>query len=340
MKKILFVFALFSLVPSVSNARENISIVGSSTVFPFATAVAEEFGQTTSFNTPTIESTGSGGGLKLFCSGIGTEHPDITNASRKIKSSEIELCGKNGIKDITEVMFGYDGIVLASSKEGKQYQISLADIFMALALEIPENKDGTGKLVKNPYQNWNEVNPNLPNSKIQVFGPPPTSGTRDAFVELVMQEACKPMQAFDQFDKKQKKKICSRIREDGGYIEAGENDNLIVQKLTTNPEALGIMGFSFLDQSRDLIQASKINDVEATFENIASGQYPVSRSLYFYVKDAHIGTIKGLKEYVAEFASDDASGEGGYLEEIGLIPLNTENRATVLKNLSEKGLTK
>ena len=318
--------ALAMSVAGAAEARDQIRIVGSSTVFPFATAVAEEFGQTTSFKTPVVESTGSGGGLKLFCAGVGEGHPDITNASRRIKSSEIELCASNGVQEIVEVKVGYDGIVLANSKEAPQMELSLRDIWLALAKEVPVG----GSMVENPYRFWNEVNPALPKKKIEVMGPPPTSGTRDAFVELAMEGGCKTfpeIAAMKKSDKKKYKAICHTVREDGAYVEAGENDNLIVGKLQANPDALGIFGYSFLDQNSDVIQGSVVNGELPTFEEIAEGRYPVSRSLFFYVKKAHVGKIPGIQEYLAEFTSDKAMGEFGYLAEKGLIPMPAEELA-------------
>jgi len=312
--------ALAITIASPAVARDQIRIVGSSTVYPFATTVAEEFGKRSKFKTPVVESTGSGGGLKLFCEGVGEKFPDITNASRPIKSSEIERCTKNGVNDIVEVKVGFDGIVFANSKQTQRIELSLRDIWLALAAEIPAN----GGMIPNPYKYWNQVNSNLPHKKIEVLGPPPTSGTRDAFAELAMEGGCKTfpeIKAMKKKDKKQYKAICHTIREDGAYIEAGENDNLIVGKLQANPDAFGIFGYSFLDQNSDVIQGSLVNGKIPTFENISSGSYPVSRSLYFYVKKAHVGKIPGIKEYLAEFVSDKAMGDYGYLAEKGLIPL-------------------
>ena len=309
-------------------ARDYISIVGSSTVYPLATVVAEQFGKTSKFKTPKVESTGSGGGLKLFCAGVGVEHPDITNASRRIKKTEFEKCQENGVKDIVEVKIGYDGIVIANSKKSSVMELSLRDIFLALAKEIPDPKGGE-KLVANPHKTWKDVNSKLPATKIEVLGPPPTSGTRDAFAELAMEGGCKTfdwIKAMKKQDKKAYKKVCHTIREDGAYVEAGENDNLIVQKLDTNPEALGVFGYSFLDQNRDKVQGSVINGVKPEFETIAEGKYPVSRPLFFYVKKAHIGVIPGMQEYLAEFTSGNAWGDEGYLSDRGLIPMPKEER--------------
>ena len=340
-----------------SAARDYISIVGSSTVYPFATVVAERFGKSTNFKTPKIESTGSGGGLKLFCQGVGVNHPDITNASRRIKSSEVSLCAKNGIDDIVEVLIGYDGIVIGNSNKSKQMEISRKDLFVALAKRIP-NPDGSATLIDNPHKLWSDVNPALPATAIEVLGPPPTSGTRDAFAELAMEGGCKKFGWIANLKKESKaekklgnkaeasklknqyKSICHTVREDGTFIEAGENDNLIVQKLNGNKNALGIFGFSFLDQNSDQIQGSKIDGEEPTFDTIADGSYPVSRPLYFYVKKDHMGTIPGMKEYLSEFTSEKAFGEEGYLTEKGMIPLGDSERAAVasdvktLKNLS------
>jgi len=307
-------------------ARDQIRIVGSSTVYPFATVVAEKFGRTSKFKTPVIESTGSGGGFKLFCSGIGENHPDITNASRAIKKSEIERCAEKGITNITEMKIGYDGIVIANSKKSELAKLTKKQIFLALAKDIP---DGNGGLKANPYVNWNDIDKSLPNRKIEVMGPPPTSGTRDAFVELAMEGGCKTFKsiaALKKTDKKMYKAICHSIREDGAFIEAGENDVLIVRKLEANPDAFGIFGFSFLDQNADKVQGSMVDGKSPTFENISSGDYGVSRSLYFYVKNAHVNLVPGIREYLAEFSSDNAWGEEGYLADKGLIPMPAAER--------------
>jgi phosphate transport system substrate-binding protein len=304
-----------------AQARDQIRIVGSSTVFPFSTAVAEQFGKTSGFKTPVVESTGSGGGLKLFCSGVGTEHPDITNASRRIKSSEVEKCNTNGIT-IVEIKVGFDGIVLGNAKGGPNFAVTRQQIFQALAAKVP---GPDGKLVENPYQNWSDIEPGLPDTKIEVLGPPPTSGTRDAFVELVMREGAIEFESLAALREADGKKafhaISDAVREDGAFVEAGENDNLIVQKLEANPKAVGIFGFSFMDQNADKIQGAVVDGNLPTFENIVDGLYPVSRSLYFYVKKEHVGTIPGIAEFVAEFTSEDAAGEEGYLVDKGLIPL-------------------
>jgi len=309
-------------------SRDYVSIVGSSTVYPFATVVAEQFGKTSGMKTPKIESTGSGGGLKLFCSGVGVEHPDITNASRRIKQSEIDTCAKNGVKDIVEVKVGYDGIVLANSKQAEPIEISRKDIFLALAKDVP-SPDGSEKLVPNPNQTWNDVNPSLPDTKIEVLGPPPTSGTRDAFVELALEGGCKKFDfvaAMKKTDKRAYKAACHTIREDGAYVEAGENDNLIIQKLEASPKAFGVFGFSFLDQNTDKVQGATIDGVAPEFENISDGSYPVSRALYFYVKKAHAGAVPGIEGYVEEFTSEKAWGDEGYLADKGLIPMPADER--------------
>ena len=304
------------------------SIVGSSTVYPFATVVAEQFGKSTRFRTPKIESTGSGGGLKLFCAGVGVNHPDIANSSRRIKKSEVDRCNENGVADIVEVKVGYDGIVLATSRKTDVMEVSRREIFLALAREVP-NPNGTADLVPNPYQTWKDVNDALPDRKIVVLGPPPTSGTRDAFAELTLEGGCKTfdfIKAMKKKDGKAYKATCHSIREDGAYVEAGENDNLIVQKLEADPDAFGVFGFSFLDQNLDKLQGSLVDGVSPEFEAIASGDYPVSRPLYFYVKKAHMGQIPGIEGYLEEFSSDKAWGEDGYLTDKGLIPMPEEER--------------
>ena len=335
--------APFALAASVeiahAQARDYVSIVGSSTVYPFATVVAEQFGRSTRFQTPKIEATGSGGGLKLFCSGVGVNHPDITNSSRRIKQSEVDRCNGNGVGDIIEVKVGYDGIVLANSKATDVLEVSRRDIFLALAREVP-NPAGGEDLVPNPYQTWKDVNDALPERKIVVLGPPPTSGTRDAFVELALEGGCKTfgfIKAMKKTDKNAYKSVCHSIREDGAYVEAGENDNLIVQKLESDPDAFGVFGFSFLDQNLDKLQGSLVDGVPPEFEAIADGDYPVSRPLYSYVKKAHMGQIPGIEGYLAEFTSDKAWGEEGYLTDKGLIPMPEEERmkfAADVKNLT------
>ncbi len=328
MKLKLFVSAAALAVAVVASgpaaARDQIQIVGSSTVFPFSTAVAEQFGQKMSFKTPVVESTGSGGGMKLFCAGVGENTPDITNASRRIKSSEFKKCDENGVTPV-EVKVGFDGIVLANAKSGAEMNLTLKQIFMALAKQVPMD----GKLVDNPYMKWSDIDASLPDAKIEVLGPPPTSGTRDAFVELAMEGGAKKfdmLKAMRKEDKKKFKAVAHAIREDGAYIEAGENDNLIVQKLEANPAAIGIFGFSFLDQNADKIKGAKVGGTDPAFEKIAGGEYPISRSLFFYVKKEHVGVIPGIEEYVAEFTSEAAWGEEGYLAEKGLIPLPKADR--------------
>ncbi len=306
-------------------SRDTINIVGSSTVYPFSSVVAERFGKGGKYKTPKVESTGTGGGVKLFCSGVGVEHPDIANASRRMKKSEYDNCQKYGVKDIVEVKIGYDGIVLAQTKGAKPLELTRKEIYLALAKRVPDPScSDCDNLVTNPYKNWNEINPALPNTKIEVLGPPPTSGTRDAFAELAMEGGCQSfsfIKSWKEKDEPEYKKICQTVRDDGAYIEAGENDNLIVQKLGANKSALGIFGYSFLDQNPDKVQAAIVDGVEANMENIASNKYPISRPLFFYVKKGHIGLIPGIEEFIAEFTSNKAIGSEGYLVEKGLIPM-------------------
>ncbi|HCR85526.1 MAG TPA: phosphate ABC transporter substrate-binding protein [Alphaproteobacteria bacterium] len=323
MKKILLSLAVLTMSFSAS-ARDQIRIVGSSTVYPFATVVAEEFGTKTDFRTPIVESTGTGGGFKLFCSGVGEKTPDISNASREIKQSEIEFCATNGVKSINEFKIGYDGIVLANSKNSKEYDLTEKQVFLALAKYVPVK----GRLELNPYKKWSDIDSKLADKKIEVYGPPPTSGTRDAFVEIVMEKACVDLPEFKAAysDDDTRKKECHQIREDGEYIESGENDNLIVQKLKNNENALGIFGYSFLEENQDELQGSKIDGITPTFEEIAAAKYPISRSLYIYVKGEHIGKVLGLKEFVTEFVSDDAASDEGYLAMKGMISLTEDER--------------
>ena len=332
MLKPTFFSLLFStLVVFSVQARDQITTVGSSTVYPFATVAAEQFGRThKNFKTPVIESTGTGGGMKLFCNGVGSRHPDITNASRAIKKSEAEKCKKNGVTPI-EVMVGYDGIVLANSKDGKKLSLTRDQLYRATAREV---WDGS-KFIPNPYKKWSDIDSSLPDLNIEVMGPPPTSGTRDAYVELVQHKACKKLGIKKKGDDGYKAR-CSAVREDGGYIEGGENDNLIIQKLVGEPRRYGIFGFSFLDNNLDTIQGTSIDGTKPTFEGIASGEYPVSRSLFFYVKKEHIGTTPGLSEYVKFFASKSMIGENGATVEKGLIPLQKIEYDALIKKINDE----
>jgi len=326
--------ALAGSIAAVSTpamARDTVNIVGSSTVYPFATVVAERFGRNTDFPTPKLESTGSGGGLKLFCAGVGTQHPDITNASRRMKTSEFQDCQNNGVKDITEVRIGSDGIVLANSSQAEKMDISLRQLFLALAKDVP-NPQGGENLVPNPYKKWSDIDSSLPDMAISVMGPPPTSGTRDAFVEIAMEGGCKTYDWIKSKSKGDMRAICHNIREDGAFIEAGENDNLIVQRLARDTGTFGIFGYSFLDENRGQIQASTIGGVEPTQETIGDDSYPVARSMFFYVKKAHVGVVPGIQEYVNEFTSEGAWGDNGYLVDVGLIPNPRNVRMQVAKD--------
>ena len=339
-KYILTTAAVVGLVSSAALAqapRDYIYIVGSSTVYPFATVVAERFGGRSGFKTPKIESTGTGGGLKLFCAGVGVEHPDIANASRPIKPAEMQTCAQNKVTDIVEVKIGYDGIVLANAKAGPHLQLTRRDVYLALAKRVPDPKGGA-EPVANPYTTWKQVNPQLSDEPIEVLGPPPTSGTRDAFVELAMEGGCSTFPAIAALKSKDEnayKALCQTVREDGRYIEAGENDNLIVQKLEANPHAVGIFGYSFLEQNEDKVQGSFVDGVEPSFESIADGRYSVSRPLFFYVKKAHVGVIPGLKEYIAEFTRDSTWGPEGTLADRGLVPLPDGERAAVTRQAAD-----
>ncbi|PCI58419.1 MAG: phosphate ABC transporter substrate-binding protein [Gammaproteobacteria bacterium] len=327
--------ALTSSIANAQSNRDTITAVGSSTVYPFSTVVAERFGKNTDFKTPKIESTGTGGGMKLFCASNAINTPDLSNASRRMKKSEFDMCVRNGVTSITEVLVGYDGIVVANSNTTAQMKITRKELFLALAKEVPA-KDGSEKLVANPYKLWSDINPALPANKIEVLGPPPTSGTRDAFAELVLEGGCKKfswIKAIKKQNKAKYKEICHSVREDHAYIEAGENDNLIVQKLSANPKAFGIFGFSFLDQNSDKLQGSIIDGQGPTFDAIADGSYPVSRPLYFYVKNSHVNKVPGILEFLKEFTSEAAMGEEGYLTDKGLIPLGNKKLAKVRQSV-------
>ncbi len=328
------IFILLSLLPSLafgetsfnnlfkSAKRSHIQIVGSSTVYPFVATISETFGRNTNFRTPIVEATGTGGGFKLFCSGFGYEFPDLVNASRQIKSSEKEKCQQNGI-NVGEIKIGYDGIVLANSASGQKYNLTKSQIFLALSAQVPNSN---GELVNNFYKNWQEIDKKLPNIKIVIYGPPSTSGTRDAFVELVMLDVCKKNPAFIKkySDEKILHKKCQIIRSDGVFIEAGENDNLIVQKLKNDKDALGIFGFSFLQENQNSIQPSLIGNILPSLETIVSNSYKISRPLYVYYKKEHLNLIDGMKEFIAEIVSKNTLGNEGYLLQNGLIPLSNQ----------------
>jgi phosphate transport system substrate-binding protein len=305
-----------------AQSREQIRIVGSSTVFPYTQAVSEQFAAMTGGAAPVVESTGTGGGMQIFCGGVGPDHPDITGASRAMKQSEFELCQQNGVDSVTEVLIGYDGLSVAHAQSAPDMSLTKAQLFQALAAEVEVD----GEIVANPYTNWSEIDSSLPDMAITVFGPPPTSGTRDAFVELVMMEGCEEFEVIAALEGDAMKNTCSRMRQDGPFVEAGENDNLIVQRLNADSSALGIFGYSFLYENSDTLKPVAIEGVEPTPETIADGSYGVSRPLYIYVKNAHKGVIPGLDEFITEYVSEESFGEGGYLSERGLIPLPTEER--------------
>jgi len=321
-----------------AEANDQIRIVGSSTVYPFASYVAEELGATTRNKTPVIESTGSGGGMKLFCAGDGMDTPDITNASRRMKDAEFELCAKNGVTDITEVVIGFDGIVIAQSNENSDINLTRKEILLAVAAEVP-SKDGS-KLIANPYKFWNEINASLPHRPILFYGPPTSSGTRDAFADLVMKHLTKKMDVYTNLYKADKKKFKAykkykTIRQDGVYVPSGENDNLIVQKLIKDKNAFGIFGYSFLEENAGRIKAATVENVTAEPENISSGKYPVSRSLYFYTKNSHADKVSGMNDYVEMFTSEAMIGEEGNLSDIGLIPLPEAEREATREHVAK-----
>lgn len=331
MKKTILAATALALVAGTAlaqSARDRIRIVGSSTVYPFATTVAEQFGRAGGFKTPVVESTGTGGGFKLFCAGVGMDSPDIANASRRIKKSEFDTCAKNGVGDIVEVQIGFDGIVLANAKAAPRMSVTRDQIYRALAKQLMVG----GKLVANPNRAWKDVDPALPATRIEVLGPPPTSGTRDSFVELVMEHSCEAvpeLAAMKKTDERAFKAACQAVREDGAYIEAGENDNLIVQKLEANKAIFGIFGYSFLDSNQDKVQGTLVDGVEPTFDNIAAGRYPVSRPLFLYAKKVHVGAVPGIKEFLLELTSEKAMGTEGYLADKGLIPMADAERKRV-----------
>ena len=355
-----FVAILIMISPAAAqSARDQISVVGSSTVYPFTTVVAERFGRSTDYSTPKVESTGTGGGMKQFCGGVGTEFADMTNASRRIKQSEFDDCQANGVTEIVEVKVGYDGVVIASSYDRPMVELSLGDIFLALAAHVP-NEAGT-QLVENSYTHWNQINSSLPNRRIEILGPPPTSGTRDAFLELVMEIGAERFPIIAAIDAAEGSELMAlmsaaglgdmtgmiaagldggdifsalahTIREDGVYVETGENDNLIVQKLNANGAAMGIFGFSFLDQNSDSVQGHMVEGVAPEFDAIADGSYSVSRPLFLYVKAQHASVVPGMQEFINEFTSERAWGDEGYLTDRGLIPMPEDERESFRSN--------
>jgi phosphate transport system substrate-binding protein len=334
MKKFLLSASVLAMIASPAFARDQIRIVGSSTVYPFTTAVAEAFGKV-SGKTPVVEATGTGGGMKLFCAGVGADHPDFTNASRPMKKSEFEDCAKNGVTDIVEIKIGFDGLSLAHAKGAKDFALTKQQVFAALAKEIP---DKDGKLIANPNKLWSDVDASLPATKIEVLGPPPTSGTRDSFAELVMEKGAEKFEslaAMKKADAKAFEKVWKAMREDGAYVEAGENDNLIVQKLQANPDAVGIFGFSFLEQNEGTVKAIAVDEVVASYDAIADGSYKVARPLYVYAKKQHVGVIPGMKEFIDEYVSDKAIGGDGYLADKGLVTLPGADAETSRKDALE-----
>ena len=335
MKKSLcaFMIGILSVAAStnIASAREQIKVVGSSTVYPFSTIVAERFGKNTRFKTPVIESTGSGGGIKLFCAGVGLQHPDVTNTSRRIKAKELETCTKNGVS-VTEFIVGNDGLALANSTKSAPLNISIAHFAAALAAELPDGLNGA--MIANPNKTWADVDAyvadymsekhlGLPEKKIRVLVPPPTSGTRDAMGALFMKNGHKKLGTYQAVGKRGSE----QLREDGAAIEVGENDNLIVEKLVADPDLMGVFGFSFFDQNRDKVQSSTLDGIELTFDNIAEYTYPGARPLYAYVKREHLDVIPGLRKFFKEFISERALGIDGYLFPAGLVPLSDNDFA-------------
>jgi phosphate transport system substrate-binding protein len=310
-------------MPGVAEARSQMRAVGSSTVYPFAKAVAERVARANpKLGTPIIESTGTGGGFKLFCAGIGARFPDISNASRRIKASEAKSCAANGVTKITEIQIGVDGLALATAKGSGIGAVTQRDVYLALA------KTPFGK--PNKAKTWKDVNPKLPAIAIRVYGPPPSSGTRDSLHELMLLPGCETnagMKALAKTDKKKHAAICTGIREDGAYIEAGENDNLIVQKLASNPNTLGFFGYSFLEENQSKLKGVSVNGVQPSYQSISTFRYPGARPMFIYIKNAHAGAIPAIRAFAAEFTKESASGPNGYLKQIGLVASPNNVRA-------------
>jgi phosphate transport system substrate-binding protein len=324
--------AILASTANIAHARDQVRIVGSSTVYPFSSSVAEEFGATTKHPTPVVESTGSGGGMKLFCKGNGLDTPDITNASRRMKAKEFKMCQENGVTDITEAVIGFDGIAIAQNKSNKPLELSKKHLLLAVAEEVP-SKDGKS-LIRNPYKKWSDIDSSLPDREIIIYGPPTSSGTRDAFEDMIMKGQTKKMDVYTSLYKKDKVKYKGykkyhKVRQDGIYVPSGENDNLIVQKLSKNPAAIGIFGYSFLIENDDKVAAAKINGVFPTPETISNGEYPISRSLFFYIKNSHRKDVPAIDGYTEMFMKEDMIGPDGILGEIGLIALPDERREAI-----------
>ncbi len=318
--------------------RDFISIVGSSTVFPFAATVAERFQRAhPQFKTPIVESNGTGGGFKLFCGGVGSQYPDIANASRRMKASELETCVKNSVKEVAEIKIGYDGITIATRKGAPAYALTRKELYLAVAKQVPDPNDA-GTLIANPYHNWSDINAKLPKQPIQIYGPAPNHGTRDAFAELVMEAGCTQyawLKSLQDVDEGRYKRVCTQVREDGAWTDVSEDYAMIVGKLTTNAHALAVFTFSYLDQNRDKLVAAEIDGKIPTFTTIGDGSYTISRPLYFYVKKAHLNMAAGLRDYIAEFVSDKALGADGYLVDKGLIPLKPNEANAVRKDATD-----
>jgi len=329
--KYLLTLALVTTISTTAFARDQIRVVGSSTVYPFTTTVAENFGRSKKFKTPIVESTGTGGGFKLFCTGIGPSHPDVSNASRAIKKSEFEMCVKNGVTEIVEIKIGFDGLTIAQAKNGPNIKLTMAQVFLALAENVP---DKSGNLVPNPHRNWSDIDSSLPNVRIEVLGPPPTSGTRDSFHELFMEPGAEAvLKELKKSNPKVFETAWKSIRKDGAYVEAGENDNVIIQKLQGNRNAFGIFGFSFLDENTATLRGVTIDGVEPTFDTISSGKYKGARELFVYIKKQHVGAVLGLKEFAEEYVSVRAIGDNGYLSRKGLVALPKNQLTEVTNNV-------
>jgi phosphate transport system substrate-binding protein len=330
------VAGLVALADTASAQRDQIRIVGSSTVYPFTTAVAEQFGKSGAGKTPVVESTGTGGGMKLFCAGVGVTHPDVTNASRRMKTGEFDTCQKAGVSEIVEINIGFDGLTIAQSKAGAPLNLKLSQVYLALAEQVP---DKDGKLVANPYKSWSDIDSSLPNIKIEVLGPPPTSGTRDSLHELFLEKGAEQIPALVELKKSDAKafeKAWKSIRKDGAYVEAGENDNVIVAKLEGNKNAFGVFGYSFLEENLAKLRGVSLDGVAPEFDAIASGKYKGARRMYVYIKLKHIGVVPGLEQFMAEYVSTKALGKDGYLARKGLVTLPPTELEAVRKTVAAK----
>jgi phosphate transport system substrate-binding protein len=327
----------FAATAAVAQTRDTIQIAGSSTVLPFSSIVAEEFGQAMrNFKTPVVGSGGTGGGFRQFCQGVGTSTIDIANASRAITKAEQDSCTANGVKQVIEVKFGFDGIVFASRADKAEFKLEPKHVFNAMAAKVERG----GQLVDNPYTKWSEIDPSLPNQEITLVIPASNHGTREVFEERVVTPGCKASPVIAALAADPQKAACLGMRKDGRVIEVAGDYTETLARLNAQADAVGVFGLSFYDQNRDKLRVATVNGIVPTLQTVSEGKYPVSRPLYFYVKGEHIGTVPGLQQFAEYFLSDGMAGATGRLVDAGLIPMDNAARAAVLSDLkARKALT-